>query len=194
VIQPNAGIISTQSHQLVFTHANSTKYEVSDFFTAQHTCHTIVNFYEHSSSMFISTIFFAKDKTNWPAQRGLNSKSVHILYHVHIPGHNSKINAEGLADFHYKEIFRLHSVSQKIYSDRGSQFAARFMQALYKRLSINTGFTTAYHPQGNSKVERKNKEVEQYLCLFCHKTQDNWVDYDSLSEYEVESLFCRTVF
>jgi hypothetical protein len=64
VIQFNAGTMSTQSHQLVFTHANSTKYEVSDFFTAPHTLHTIVNFYEHSSGTFISTVFFAKDKTN----------------------------------------------------------------------------------------------------------------------------------
>jgi hypothetical protein len=43
------------------------------------------------------------------------------------------------------------------------------MRALYKRLGTETGLTTAYHPEENGKVKRKNQEVEQYLCLFCDK-------------------------
>jgi hypothetical protein len=39
--------------------------------------------------MFTSTVFFANDKTNQATQGGMNSKSVHIPYRVHIPGHNS---------------------------------------------------------------------------------------------------------
>jgi hypothetical protein len=61
------------------------------------------------------------------------------------------------------------------------------MRALYKHLGIKTGFTTAYHPQGNSKVERKNQEVEQYLCLFCNKRQDNWASHLSAAEFALNS-------
>jgi hypothetical protein len=57
------------------------------------------------------------------------------------------------------------------------------MRALYKCLSIETGFTTAYHPQGNGKVECKNQEVEQYLCLFCNKRQDDWASYLPAAEF-----------
>ena len=47
------------------------------------------------------------------------------------------------------------------------------MRALYKRLGIDAGLTTAYHPQANGQVERKNQEVEAYLCLFIGKRQDD---------------------
>jgi hypothetical protein len=118
--------------------------------------------------------------TQLPESCGYDSICVYVDHHLdqcHLIPCTTKINAEGVADLHYKEIFHLHGVPQKIYLDRGLQFTARFIQALYKKLGINTGFTTAYHSQDNSKVERKNKEVEQYLHLFCHKTQDNWVDH-----------------
>ena len=46
------------------------------------------------------------------------------------------------------------------------------MRALYKRLGIDAGLTTAYHPQANGQVECKNQEVEAYLRLFIGKQQD----------------------
>ena len=61
------------------------------------------------------------------------------------------------------------------------------MKALYKRLGIQTGLTTAFHPQGNGKVERKNQEVEQYLRLFCNKRQDDWVDHLPAAEFALNS-------
>jgi transposase InsO family protein len=68
----------------------------------------------------------------------------------------SNFTAKGAADIYYSNVFRLHGIPKKIFSDRGPQFAARFMRALYKRLDIGTGFTTAYYSQGNGKVECKN--------------------------------------
>jgi hypothetical protein len=59
------------------------------------------------------------------------------------------------------------------------------MRALYKRLGIETGFTTAYHPQGNGKAERKNQEVKQYLHLFCNKRQDNWASHLPAAEFAI---------
>jgi hypothetical protein len=61
------------------------------------------------------------------------------------------------------------------------------MRALYKHLGIKTGFTTAYHPQGNGKVERKNQEVEQYLRLFCNKRQDDWASHLLAAEFTLNS-------
>ena len=87
----------------------------------------------------------------------------------------------------YKDVFRLHGMPKKVYSDRGPQFAARFMRGLYQRLGITTGFTTAYHPQGNGKVERKNQEVEQYLRIFCNQRQDDWVDHLPAAEFALNS-------
>ena len=61
------------------------------------------------------------------------------------------------------------------------------MRALYKRLGIETGLTTAYHPEGNGKVERKNQEVEQYLRLFTNKRQDDWATHLPAAEFALNS-------
>ena len=83
--------------------------------------------------------------------------------------------------------FPLHRIPQKIISDRGPQFAARSMRALYKRLGIDAGLMTAYHPQANGQVEHKNQEVEAYLCLFIGKRQDDWVDLLPTAEFVINS-------
>jgi hypothetical protein len=91
--------------------------------------------------------------------------------------------AEGAADLHYRDIFCLHGIPKKVFSNCGPQFAAQFMRALYKRLGIETGLTTAYHLERNGKVECKNQEVEQYLRLFCDKRQEDWAEHLSAAEF-----------
>lgn len=106
---------------------------------------------------------------------------------VHLVPCNSTITAEGTGDAHYENIFRLHGIPKKVFSDRGPQFAARFMRALYKRLGIDASFTTAYHPQGNGKMERANQEVEKFLRMFVNQRQDDWVDWLPMAEFVLNS-------
>ena len=61
------------------------------------------------------------------------------------------------------------------------------MRALYKRLGIDAGLTTAYHLQANGQVEHKNQEVEAYLRLFIGKRQDDWVDLLPTAEFVINS-------
>jgi hypothetical protein len=61
------------------------------------------------------------------------------------------------------------------------------MCALYKRLGIDSGLTTAYHPQANGPVECKNQEVEGYLRVFVDKCQDDWVDLLPTVEFVINS-------
>jgi transposase InsO family protein len=101
--------------------------------------------------------------TQLPGSNGFNSICVYVDYYLdqyHLVPCKSNLTAEGAANIYYSDVFRLHGILKKIFSDQGPQFAARFMRALYKRLGIKPGFTTTYHSQGNGKVERKNQEVE----------------------------------
>ena len=97
------------------------------------------------------------------------------------------LSADGVASIYFEQVFLLHGIPRKIISDRGPQFAARSMCALYKHLGINGGLTTAYHPQANGQVEHKNQEVEVYLHLFISKRQDDWVDLLPTAKFVVNS-------
>ena len=50
------------------------------------------------------------------------------------------------------------------------------MRALYKRLGIESGLTTAYHPKGNGKVEHKNQHVESVMeqGLDVYRGEERW--------------------
>jgi hypothetical protein len=128
--------------------------------------------------------------TQLPRLNGFDSICVYVNHdsdQCHLMPCKSNLTAEGAVDIHYSDVFRLYGILKKIFSDCGLQFAARFMRALYKCLGIETGFTTAYHSQGNSKAERKNQEVEQYLCLFCNKWQDDWASHLPAAEFALNS-------
>ncbi len=111
----------------------------------------------------------------------------HYTKQIHLFPVTSQITADGVASIYFEQVFPLHGIPKKIISDRGPQFAARSMRALYKRLGIDAGFTTAYHPQANGQVERKNQEVEVYLRLFISKRQDDWVNLLPTAEFVINS-------
>jgi hypothetical protein len=128
--------------------------------------------------------------TQLPPSNYFDSIAVYVDHYsdqAHLVPCKSNLTAKGAADLHYRDVFRLHGIPKKVFSDCGPQFAARFMRALYKRLGIETGLTTAYHPEGNGKVERKNQEVEQYLRLFCDKRQEDWAEHLPAAEFALNS-------
>jgi hypothetical protein len=115
-----------------------------------------------------------------PPSNHFNSIAIYVDHYsdqAHLVLCKSNLTAKGTADLHYQDVFYLHGIPKKVFSDCSPQFAARFMHALYKRLGIKTGLTTAYHFEGNGKVECKNQEVEQYLRLFCDKREEDWAKH-----------------
>jgi hypothetical protein len=128
--------------------------------------------------------------TQLPPSNHFDSIAIYMDHYsdqAHLVPCKSNLTAEGAAELHYWDVFRLHGILKKVFSNYGSQFAARFMHALYKHLDIETGLTTAYHSEGNGKVERKNQEVEQYLRLFCDKHQEDWAEHLPAVEFALNS-------
>jgi len=62
-------------------------------------------------------------------------------------------------------IWKLHGVPRKIISDRGPQFASKFMGELCNCLGIKRAMSTAYHPQTDGQTER-NQSIPKTLCEF----------------------------
>ena len=111
----------------------------------------------------------------------------HYTKQIHLFPVTSQITSDGVTSIYFNHVFPLHGIPQKIISDRGPQFAARSMCALYKQLGIDAGLTTAYHPQANGQVKHKNQEVEVYLRMFIIKQQDDWVDLLPTAEFVINS-------
>ena len=99
----------------------------------------------------------------------------HYSKQVHIIPTTTDVDANGVTDIHYCEIFHLHGISIKIVSDHGPQFAVCLMKALYEKLRITHALTMAYHPQSNGQTEHTNQKVKHHLQLFISSHQDDWV-------------------
>lgn len=111
----------------------------------------------------------------------------HFTKQVHVLPINETITAEGVAEMHMKEIFWLHRIPWKIFSDREAVFAAQVTKALYKQLGTNIGLTTAYHPAANRQVKQKNQDTEQFLWMFVKQRQDDWADLLPIAEFVLNS-------
>ena len=128
--------------------------------------------------------------TGLPTVRGFNAIATFVDHYgkqVHVVPTTETVDAEGIADLHHREIFRLHGIPRKFISDRGPQFASRVMRALLKKLGVEAGITTAYHPQANGQTERMNREVATYLRLFCNKRKSDWVDLLPTAEFALNN-------
>ena len=73
-------------------------------------------------------------------------------------------------------IWKLHGVPRKILSDRGPQFALKFMEEFTKVLGTRRQLLTAYHPQTDGQTERINQEIETFLQYYVNYQKDNWID------------------
>lgn len=109
------------------------------------------------------------------------SKMVHL-----IPTHE-ELSALGLATLYRDNVWKHHGLPRSIISDRGPQFASKFMKELNGLLGIDTKLSTAYHPQTDGQTERVNMVVEQYLRLFTNHRQDDWADWLALAEFTINN-------
>src|SRR3569833_630917 len=86
------------------------------------------------------------------------------------------IDAPGIADLIYRRIFCEDGwgMPRYITTDRGPQFAARFIQCLYDRLDCKPLYSTAYHPQTDGQSEKANQVLEEMLRHFVQQDHSDW--------------------
>ena len=73
------------------------------------------------------------------------------------------ISLEGIAKIYSDEVWKLHEVPKKIPSDRGPQFALKFMKELIKVLGTKRMLSIVYHSQIDGQTERINQETGTFL-------------------------------
>jgi len=75
---------------------------------------------------------------------------------IRLKATTTNISSEGIAKIYRDEIWKLHRVSRKILSDRGLQFASKFMEEFTKVLGTKKQLSMAYHPQTDGQTGRMN--------------------------------------
>ena len=75
----------------------------------------------------------------------------------------TNISSEGMVKIYRDNIWKLHGIPRKILSDRGLQFASKFMEEFIKTLGTKKQLSTVYHPQTDGQMERINQEIGTFL-------------------------------
>ena len=88
----------------------------------------------------------------------------------------TNIFLEEIAKIYRDEIWKLHGALRKILSNRGPQFASKFIEELIKTLGTKRMLSTAYHPQMDRQTERINQEVGTFLQYYVNYRQNNWTE------------------
>ena len=65
-------------------------------------------------------------------------------------------NAQIVGSILYSGIFARYGAPRSIVTDRSQQFKSQLVSALCELFSVKRNFTSSYHPQSNSAVERWN--------------------------------------
>jgi len=75
---------------------------------------------------------------------------------VQLKATTMNVSLEGIAKIYWDDIWKLHRIPRKILSDRGPQFASKFMEEFTKTLGTKRQLLTAYHLQTDGQTERIN--------------------------------------
>ena len=108
------------------------------------------------------------------------SKQVHL-----IPLNFLGSSAEAVARLYVDNIWRLHGMPLKMYSDRDCRFTSAFWKEVSRLTGMMAGMTTAYHPQGNGGAERTNQTMEQVLRAYTEPLGSDWDQQLSACEYAI---------
>ena len=82
---------------------------------------------------------------------------------IHLKATTTNISSEGIAKIYQDNIWKLHGIPRKILSDRGPQFALKFIEEFTKALETKRQLLTAYHPQTDDQTKRINQEIGIFL-------------------------------
>ena len=102
---------------------------------------------------------------------------------IRLKATTTNVSSEGIAKIYRDDIWKLHGVPRKILSNRGPQFASKFMEEFTKALGTKRQLSTAYHPQTDGQTERINQEIGMFLQHYMNYQQDNWTNWLAVAEF-----------
>ena len=78
---------------------------------------------------------------------------------------------------HFKIYLNDFGVPKSVILDNGGEFTSQQFKELCQTHNINTGYTTPYHPEGNSVTERMHRTLKTVLSIMCQGHPYQWPKY-----------------
>jgi hypothetical protein len=129
--------------------------------------------------------------TDLPPSSGFDSVMVVVDYWltkgVIISLCHKNIDAAGVAQLFFTNVFTRFGLHDHCISARGPQFTSAFARELARLLKYDLTLSSAYHPQTDGETERLNHELETYLWIFCDGHPERWAGLLPIAEYSHNS-------
>ena len=103
---------------------------------------------------------------------------------IRLKATTTNVSSEEIAKIYRDDIWKLHGIPRKILSDRGPQFALKFMEEFTKALGTKRQLLTAYHPQTDGQMERINQEIGTFLRHYVNYQQNDWTNWLAAAEVQ----------
>ena len=100
--------------------------------------------------------------TGLPEAQGYDTLFITCCHHTkqaHVIPTTMETSTRGLAALFRDHVWKLYGLRETTLSDRGPQFAAKFMKELNNILGIKTKLFMAYHLQTDGQTEQVNQEI-----------------------------------
>jgi len=102
------------------------------------------------------------------------------------------IDAEGVANLFFDNIFINHGMPSCIVSDRDRRFESEFWRTLHKLMGTELAMSTAYHPQTNGQTEERNQVLEQMLRIMVSHDQTDWKEKLTYCQFACNNMKTAT--
>ena len=99
------------------------------------------------------------------------------------------ITTSALIELLRRRVFNHFSYSDRVISDQGSLFTNHYYSQLCYWVQIKYWMSTIFHLQTDRQTERQNQILKQYLQIFCHHQQNDWVKLLSQTEFIINNAF-----
>src|SRR3954464_13950865 len=99
------------------------------------------------------------------------------------------ITASQLADLYVSRVVSLHGVPLEINFDHGSLITSTFWHGFQNAMGTHLSFSTAFHPQSSSQVERVNQILEDMLRACVIYFGKNWEKSLPFAEFACKNSF-----
>ena len=103
------------------------------------------------------------------------------------------LNVNTIVQAFIEWVWKKKNYSFIVMFDRETQFTFHFWRRLCEKIDTKSKLSTAWHSKIDDQIENANANFKVYLKVYVNYNQDDWVDFLSFVEFEVNSIKSNSI-